>query len=155
MLRLIQKKGQSHWLSWILLSALTLIVTVFMYRWMTGYAEDTSTEIIKTFENTEECDNVAMDMQACQSATKSVLYINVTNRGYLTINGFLFHLYDAHDNVVNRAQNETIRPNYQKKLTIVRQGIVEHLEAIPVIIKEESEIICSKKTVTVENVGMC
>jgi hypothetical protein len=153
----MNKKGMDIWISWVLLVAAAITATVFMFTWMTDYAQNTNKEIQRTFENAQECDSVAVEIRACQETSRSIINVNATNRGLLKIDKIIFRLYDANDNAVTRHVNITgLRPNVQRSFPVIRQDAVIAIEAVPVLRRdEETEIVCSKRTSTLTGIGTC
>ena len=151
----MNKRGLELWVSWVLLVAAAVIASVFMFGWMLDYATLTKEEVLKTYENSQECDSVSLEIRACQETSRNIIDVNATNRGMLKVDKLIFRLYDAHDDVATRQINVTIRPNTKSSFPVVRQNAVIAIEAVPVMYGDDAEIICSKRAVTLEPVGFC
>lgn len=149
------KKGIDLWISWVLLVSTAIIASVFMFTWMTDYAKETNDELQRSFENAQECDSVALEIRACQETVRNIVNVNTTNRGLLRVDKIIFRLFDAHDNAVTRQMNITIRPNTLRSFPIIRQDAVVSIEAVPVLRRDEFEIICTERSATLNSVGIC
>lgn len=142
----MDKKGVEVWISWVLLIAFVIVLSAFMYNWIIGYTESKSEQMKEMVYNTEECDFVAISIDAaCQDS--QTLYINVTNRYNLKIDKLIVRMYRG-SNVLNITEfNITIKPKVTKALNITKQTTtnVNITEVIPVVEKDDYEIICRNR----------
>jgi len=141
-----KKRGVSPYLSWILLMAFVVAISAFMYSFMTDYTKDTTTDIKKQVYDTDECRSLSLNIKtACISS--QTLNITLQNTGYIRIEGIDYRLYDAnniplHTNRTNSSMNPNRIKPYSINLGVSDVGLVE---VIPVIRKDNIEIICSEK----------
>jgi len=150
----MNKKAISIWISFILLVALTIAVSVFMYGWITR-AIETATESFKYVYDRSECDNVAIMIESCSQA--QTLYTNVTNKLLLAVDGLLFrvHYSDLSSNTTNVSVK--LNPYEQEDFTIEYDSskTLAALEVIPVIQTEDFRIICRSRLARLESINSC
>ncbi len=140
------KKGVSPYISWILLMAFVVAISAFMYSFMTDYANDTTTDIKKQVFNTDECRTISLNIvSACISS--QTLNITLQNTGYIRIEGIDFRVYDEFNVPIHTNRTTTaLNPNRIKPMELnVGVSGVGLVEIIPVIEKENIEIICAEK----------
>jgi hypothetical protein len=81
--------------------------------------------------------------------------MNVTNTKDLKIDELMFRLYDIHLNADVREKNVTIRPGNTRSVEIVKQGIIQDFEVLPVVHKGGKRLICEERRVTETDVQFC
>lgn len=153
------KKGDSQWLSWVLLTAFMVALGVMMQNFMTGFTEDTTQSIKERVYNSEECDSVAISIDSVCQNTQS-LYINLTNRRDIAISKVMFRMYDIYNGPTWLESNVTIDLGIDdtQEVIALRQGDfkkVSRLEVVPVVFKDNFEIICEDRKGAVEVIPDC
>lgn len=151
----VGKKGVEAWISWVLLMGLGVALGTVYFAWMRGYTQETvivgiggKSEFLTT------CEGVAiMVKNVCQYT--QTLNMNVTNTKDLKIDELMFRIYDIHLNADVRETNITIRPGKTQSVNMVKQGIVQDIEIIPVVHKGSKRLVCEERRVTEQNVKFC
>ncbi len=147
------KKAVSEWMSWVLLVAFTVVLSVFMYHFMVDYTEDSTKDIKKVVYNTDECRTVSINIEnACFSA--QALNITLQNKNYIRIDSMDFRYYNGvmplHTNMTEISMN----PNRVKLVTInTGASAITRVEVIPHITKENMDIICADRKVMADVVA--
>lgn len=145
----MKKRGVSVYVSWILVVSFVVILSVFMFNFMRNYAESSTENIKERALTSIECDSVAVTIDsACQNTQD--LYINVTNRGDITVKGILFRTYDLYYEPQVDEKNLTLRIGKynSQEINLVKRGDIKKIrkiEAVPIIISENTRIICEDK----------
>lgn len=161
MIKIKNKKAISLWISFVLLTAFVVLISAFMYDWMTGFTKETTISIKKRTENTELCNLVSVSIdEACLniSTTPKSLYINITNRNDLRVRQLIFRLYkDFKSTEIETTEiNVTIKPQFKKELVInTTLSNVSYLDVIPATIKEETLHVCTDRKAVIESVSSC
>ncbi|MFC1723305.1 hypothetical protein ACFL0V_04150 [Nanoarchaeota archaeon] len=126
--------------------AFVVVISAFMYNFMKTYTEDTTHDVKKQVYNTDECRPVGINIQdGCVSA--QVLNITLQNTNYVRIQGMDFRFYGLNNRPVgNNRTSIVMNPNRIKEVSI-DTGVtgVAMVEVVPVVYKENIEIICSDK----------
>lgn len=153
-MKLSGKRGVALWLSWVLMVAFLVAISVFMFKWTTNYSKyhaDTLEEI----SDSVECDSVGLSIDAvCQ--TTQLLTINVTNRNSLQIDQVVLNIYDIYmENVQTKKKNVSISPGKSDTIQIIKQGTTRQIEVTPVFFSEKHIIHCNQKTALSDQVGFC
>jgi hypothetical protein len=139
------KRAASEWISWVLIMAFAVILSVFMYQFMVDYTTDQTTDIKKIVYNSDECRLVSININsACFSA--QVLNITLQNNNYVRLDKIDFRLYNGRIPLHTNLTNITMNPNREKMVSFnTGAASVTMVEVIPHIIKEQMDIICSDK----------
>ncbi len=148
----MSKRGVAIWLSWVLLIAFMVLLSTFMYNWITGYTES-SAERIKTTYAEESCSRTAIEIAGCQKA--EILNITISNKGNLRVDQVIFRLYDLYDNIESKEKDILVKAGKTKELELLKQGVIQRLESIPVLIKDGKRTVCRDKMHTLENITSC
>lgn len=148
----MDKKAVALWMSWVLLTAFMVFLSAFIYNWIYAYAE-TSGERLEVRYNEESCDRIAIDTEACQKAED--LNIIIHNNGNLGIDKIIFRLYDLYGNIETKEKDIRIKAGKDKEITLLKQGTIKRIEAIPIILTGDQEIICRDKMQTNLNIRFC
>jgi FlaG/FlaF family flagellin (archaellin) len=155
MMKSIQKRGVSLWISWVLIIALMAILAVIVIGWMNDFTIS-STDRIKQVYDTTECNYVSVSIDSvCQNT--QTLNMNVTNLKNIDVDKIIFRIYDIYGNPDVKEVDTLIRhgSSNTEKLEIIKQGVTDRLEAVPVIIQEKRKVICEKRQVSVESISFC
>ena len=140
------KKGVSAYVSWILIMAFVVVLSAFMYSFMVSYTEDTTDDVKKQVYNTDECRSVSVNIvTGCLSS--QTLNITVQNTDYIRIDGMDFRVYDLSKRPLHTNRtNITMNPNRIKQIEIDTGATnVGFVEIIPIVYKDDLEILCSEK----------
>ncbi|MGB9748675.1 MAG: hypothetical protein ACP5OZ_03280 [Candidatus Woesearchaeota archaeon] len=147
------KKGIDVMISWILLIAISLSLGILVYTWVRNYSESTASDLEnRSIESRCELVYAALG-NACQTANE--LYFDITNKKDLKIKGFLFGIVDIFGNAENREINETLLVGETKRITIMKQGTIARIEAVPIIRNNEHDIYCVGVKSYLENIRYC
>ncbi|MFH1133791.1 MAG: hypothetical protein V1735_04820 [Nanoarchaeota archaeon] len=145
-------KGASQWISWILLLFLGVILSVFMYSWISDYVQSKNQQLIQ-LTDTEDCEATGLSAVACQNT--QTLYINATNIESLPIHHILCRIFDIYYEVESKNLNLSVKPGQTVSAKLLKSSMTKQLELIPVLRKDNSEIVCRKRMVTLTNVTVC
>ncbi len=148
----LYRKGIAIWMSWVLLVAFMVALSAFMYNWITGYTES-SAERIETSYNEESCSSVAISVDGCQKA--EILNITISNKGDLEIDKVIFRLYDLYNNIESKDKVIAIKAGETKQLELLKQGTIQRLESIPILIKGNKVTICRDRMHIFEDITSC
>ncbi|MCP3681917.1 MAG: hypothetical protein GY861_04430 [bacterium] len=148
------KKGVSQWISWVLLMGLAIALGTGFYYWMQNYTEESTAETILRADYAILCEDAGVSItNVCQNT--QTLNMNLTNSNNLRVKGLVFRIFDIYDMPQTVEWNETIDPQETKNVVIVKQGISNQLELIPIIYSGKNRLICTNRKTTVENVLFC
>ncbi|MBR9676509.1 hypothetical protein GOV04_00015 [Candidatus Woesearchaeota archaeon] len=150
------KKAVMLWISWILLLAFVVTLSVFMYDWMTNYTTRTTTQITEHVYDTGECESVSVHtVSLCQNLTSKKLQLQVQNTNVLKIDQLIFRMYDYYDNPLAIQKNITIRPQQTENVNVFLQSPVQNFELIPAVIKGKKLHVCENKAVVIDSIAEC
>lgn len=147
----MRKKAVSPYVSWILIMAFVVVLSAFMYSFMTDYTEETTEDVKKQVYDADECRSVSVDVvSACNSS--QALNITIQNTDYIRIDAIDFRLYDmAKKPVLTNRTDISMNPNRIKQVEIAKGGTeISMIEVVPIIFKENMEIICGEKKAQAE-----
>ena len=143
------KKGISVYVSWVLVMAFVVGLSAFMFTFMRGYAETSAEQIKERALISLECDAVALTIDsACQNTQN--LYIHITNRGDISIDGMLFRMYDLYYDGQIDEKNLTldIGKYNAKEVQLIKRGDVKKIrkiEIVPIVVSDGIEIKCENR----------
>lgn len=150
----MNKKAVSIWISWILVIAFTIAISTFMYAWIVGTTE-TATEQFKYIYDRAECDNIAIQIDACKQAQD--LYINVTNKLLLSVDGLIFrvHYSDFSSNITN--MSVSLNPGEKKDYLVEYDNSknITDLEVIPITQTDDFRIVCTSRLARLDSINSC
>jgi hypothetical protein len=150
----MNKKAVEIWISWILLVALAVATSVFMYSWFTGTTE-TAVESIQLVYDSSECQSVSVSAEACSQA--QTLYINVTNKLLLNVDGLMFRIH--YSDLSSELTNMTVRispgekKDYTAKLNVSKT--FESIDVVPIIQTGKFSVVCTAKRTSIDTVSSC
>lgn len=151
--RKISKKGAAAWLSWVLIVAFSVGLGAFMFRWMTGFTEGTTSQITSRVEQSD-CNQIGISVaDACQ--TVGELRLNLVNKKGLNIDQVLINYIDLYDNPGTKIINVSLRINKPERVSILKQGIIKQFEIIPRSVSKDKVISCTDNVVVVSNIKQC
>jgi len=152
------KKALSMWISWILLTGLVIIIAASVMIWSKNFASDNAASTERQFYNTDLCSSISIKIDEIYYKNPQTLYITTTNSYNLRIEKIIFEYYRETDRLgVSYTKDIVIKPGMSKSFEIPadsRVGIEDvkptHVEAVPVAVKEDNDIICQDKRIRVE-----
>jgi len=149
------KKGVSIWISWVLILALMGILATITIAWLNDFTLSSTTRIKQVYD-TAECNYVSVSIDyVCQNT--QTLNMNVTNLKNIDIDKLIFRIYDIYGNPDVKEVDTLIRhgSSNTEKLEIIKQGVTDRIEVVPITIKDKKEVICEKRQVSVETISFC
>lgn len=147
------KKGDSTWISWILIISFSVGLGVFMYKWMTGFTTSTTNQMMSRMEESD-CTMIGVSvLDSCQTVEE--LRLTLINKKGLNVDQFIINYVDIYDNPGVKAVNFSLRVNKREELRVLKQGIVKQFEIIPRAFVKDKIISCSDNTVIVEKIRHC
>jgi hypothetical protein len=146
------KKGVSLYLSWVLLIVLAVTLSVFVYKWVSGLAKETTSDLIRQYDG-EDCSKVSLRIEkSCQDT--QALYINITNNNDLGIDAVLVRLFDIYKQPSVVERNISVDPGRTEQVSVIKQHSVRQVEVIPVRHVDDFVIVCTKR-VAKADVSVC
>lgn len=143
----IGKKGEYAWLSFVLLIAFAVGLSVLLFNWMSGFASDSSSDIKQRVITTELCDNLAISLDVCKNqSSPQNLYINVTNRGDIRVNQLFFHIQKPNGDFQVVEINSSIRPGRMERFNSTDLNVTfdtNYTEVTPSTFRDNFVITCS------------
>lgn len=139
------RSGEAAYLSYILLTALAMLLGSIVLVWMTSYVKESGSEVKNVVYNYEKCDSISASIDnACSD--NQYIYLNITNRNNLRINAFIITIFDNKGLPTVIEQNVTIKPEKQKELKIEANiSNASSTQAVPVMYKDNLVMICTNK----------
>jgi len=147
------KRGVSVYLGWVLLMAFAVMISTFMYGWMTTHVE----------EQTKQIDERA-DEHLCDSVTFSIIgqcqdnyeyLFNITNTNTMRIEGFKIRLFDIYDEPFQTSINTTLKPSQTLNYKTLKHGTLAQAELIPLVISKDRDVYCEASKVILQNIPQC
>ncbi|MFH1408800.1 MAG: hypothetical protein ABIH34_02745 [Nanoarchaeota archaeon] len=150
--KFFNKRGVSQWLNWVLLVLFAVLLSTIMYNWISGYVEGQRQHLIRITDS-DDCDAVAIKAKACQNT--QTLYINTTNIRELPIHNIIFRIFDSYYEVETKDLNLTIKPEETQTVKVLKLGMTQQLELIPVVYTEHNAVVCRKSMITLTDITVC
>lgn len=141
--RIKGKKAISIWISWVLVMLFASLLSVVVYKWVSGLAGQT-TKDLKRIYDTDECDQVSLRIENVCQDTQS-LYTNITNNNELKIDRVLFRMFDVFNFPESTERNITITPGRTEEVQVFKQHSVKRLEIIPIMEVDGELVVCTKR----------
>ena len=150
-------KGQSQYISWILIVGLIVGISYFLYSWSIQQAEITSANIEASVDPLV-CSGIGISVDGiCQNYNS--LEINVTNVNELTINGFIVRTIGLYPELDDYLDSNTIlyqiEPQDTERLLILKSSTVSQVELVPFTAKNKKYIYCEEQAILKENIVQC
>ena len=151
---LYSKKAAAIWMSWVLLMAFVVGLSVFMFGWADDQTESFSKSLRRMYD-TAECDSVGLRIdEICQNP--QYLNMKVANRNTISINQLVVNIFDVYiETPLSRVINVTIAPDNVENIRVLKQSTTQQIEIIPVVITESDMIFCYKKTLSRTGIDAC
>lgn len=147
------KRGDSAWLSWILIVAFSVGLGAFMFKWMTGFTQSSTSQITSRVEQSD-CTQIGVSIyDACQTVEE--LRLSLVNKKSLNIDQILVNYVDIYDNPGTKTINLSLRVNKPEKVSLLKQGILKQFEIIPRSVSKDKIIMCNDNTVVMTNIRQC
>ncbi|MBN2454194.1 hypothetical protein JXB11_01475 [Candidatus Woesearchaeota archaeon] len=148
------KKGLAVWVSWVLVVGMAVVLGTFFFNFIRGLAESSVEELIERNGQSEICDAIAIRVDnICQNT--QTLNINVSNNGNLRVDELLFRMFDIYGQPQGVYKNLTLNTEKTLTLIVVKQGVIDQVEVIPVGKEEKKRYICQNKRITEEQITFC
>ena len=147
------KRADYIWISWVLLMAMVIVLSVITMNWIFGYTQSNVDVIKKRTENTQECESTGMSIESvCQ--TSKTIHITIANRNNLQITKVIFRFFDYRREPLlpTREKKVALDPDEQQQFILQKDGVVQYIEAIPVTSTGEYEVTCLNKIATMNEV---
>lgn len=156
-MRKLNKKGVESYVAWVLLISFAVIISVFMYTWITSHVENQLT-FVEESDDKEVCSDVGITITgACQNA--QTLNMNLSNIKMQGISELKFRFFDIYDNIDSRNLNISIRAGESLTLDVIKQGTLKEVQIIPVTRQNTNQnikiISCTKSMATLNNIKIC
>lgn len=140
-----RKKGESLWISFVLLMGFMVVLGTFVYAWLVGYVKTSGDDVKKVVYNYEKCDSISVSIDSACAISQN-LYIRASNRNNLRINALVFTAFDQSGFPEARWENVTIKPGKSKEIQLsLNISNVAILQAVPVMHKDDLIIVCSER----------
>lgn len=148
------KRGVALWLSWVLMVAFLVSISVFMFSWTNNYTKS-QVGRLQEISDTSECQFLGISIDSsCQD--NSILEVNVTNRNNYEIDQLVFNVYDIHFlSIQTKVLNVSIKPGKTGHFELIKQGTTRQFEVTPVFFTDENIIHCNEKTARMTNIRFC
>jgi hypothetical protein len=148
------KRGVALWLSWVLMVAFLVALSVFMFRWTSNYTQY-HVNTLEQISDTSECDTVGISVDSvCQNT--QVLNINLTNRNNLKIDQVVINIYDIYmETVQTKTKNITLSPGKSESIQMIKQGTTRQVEITPVFFTDTNVVHCNQKTALSDQISFC
>ncbi len=148
------KKGVSEWISWVLLTAFTVVIGVFVLQWSRGHTTETVEDITEKGELLTLCQETGLAITGyCQDT--QTLNINVTNNNNRKIDAIVVRGFDIYNYPQGGDKNITLLPEKSKSVVIVKQGVLKRVEVMPAIIVGNKRVVCQSRKITLEPIEFC
>jgi hypothetical protein len=165
------KKGIEVWISWILLTAMVVILGVFMYQFMVAYTEDNTDMMEETLTDHRICQRTALAIDTiCKvDSDPDQLELTLSNTGSESIDGVKIRLFDNATNFLNDSEiifytdNLTFRAQQRKSVVYnLTESLYEDVSLValvPILFVEtetgRTRVICSNRRVESNRVALC
>lgn len=146
---MISKKGVEQWISYVLLILFSVVIASLLFVWMKDYATGATDTFTEKF-NTEKCAQISISIDDAILKNAQTLYITVTNRNYLRINGILVRIYyDTGPELFEKKKltKPQITNDYELNITT---GNIQAIHVIPYYQADDVRIICDNKKIIMD-----
>jgi len=146
------RKAQSQYISWIIIIAMVVAISYFLYDWTLSQAQKT-TDDISVSTDPLDCSGLKFQIEGiCQSFNS--LKFNITNIKTQNIEGFQVRtlgLYPDEPGYVDEDMVYTsLSPGITEKMTILKTRTLSLAKFVPVTKKENRLIFCEDQSVVKE-----
>ncbi len=152
----MRRKAISPLIGYVLLVGFVVALAAFVFSWMSGFSEDSTSDIKERVFDAELCDSMGVSVIACiNSSTSQNLYINVTNRGDLRTTKLIFRFIQLRNTSIQDLLvseiNTTIKPQNTKNFSAEQLTLSwevndqTQVEVVPATEKEDFLIVCDER----------
>lgn len=150
--RKILRKGQSEYISWILVLGLVVVLSFFLYNWSIQQAQKTSEELEKSTDPIT-CSDAGFTIESiCQNYR--TLNINISNTKSRELKGFLVKMVGLYpedpDYLYSATHFVTIPAGDTERVNILKRGTLGQIELTPIVGKNKKDIYCEEQSVKKE-----
>ena len=147
------KKGVSIYLGWVLLMAFMVSLSTLVYFWMSTHVEEQAEKIVERADE-NLCEFTSLSINGfCQD--ENFLYLNITNSNDKRIDSLKFQLFDLYDEPMENQINTSLKSSGSENLKVLKHGTLSQVEIIPLIEKEEREILCESSKLILNDIDFC
>jgi hypothetical protein len=148
------KRGISVWISYVMLTALVVVLGFMVLVWSRSTTQETVDDIVARGDALTLCGVSGVDViRICQDT--QTLNMDVTNTNDVKVIGLWARMYDMYGEPQASSRNLSIGPQETKSIQIIKQGIISQVGIMPVVKKGNTLIKCQSRTVTIEPVPVC
>lgn len=155
----IKKRGQSQYISWILIFGMVIGLSFLLYNWTIEQTE-IRTEEIQERTDPLACENIGISINGICQDFRSIK-LNITNTNNNEVQGFILRnvgLYPEDDDYIQTSTVlEKISSGYTEKFTVLKQGTLSQVTIIPIARKNNKNVYCEELAVTKNqgDLGQC
>jgi hypothetical protein len=151
----MRKRGESGYISWILIVAAMVVLGYLVYNWTISKAKDTS-DYLGTKSSENACTEVSFSIDGICQDTQN-LYMNITNTGLIKITDMQARLVDLYGNPENRDMSLAISPgDNERNFRVLKPGtVVINAKFIPIVSVQGKDITCLANSAQIENIDQC
>ncbi len=148
----LRGKAQQQYLSWIIILAVVVGISFFLYRWSISQAQQAS-EDIETQTDPVVCSEIGLSIKGvCQDFR--AININITNINTLEVEGLQIRtigLYPEEDNYLNTEVISTrLTPGDTANLQILKKTTISQIEIVPIAKRNEKNIYCDEQSIQIK-----
>ncbi len=147
-----QKKGESQYLSWILIFGMIVAISYLLYNWSIDQARKTTEQLEKSTDPLV-CSEISISVEGiCQ--TSNTLEINLTNINIMEIEGLVIKtvgLYPEDEDYLDTITvANKLSPGESEEISVLKQGTLSNVELTPYVKKGNKNVYCEDKSVKKE-----
>lgn len=151
------KRGQSQYISWILLFGMVVGISFVLYNWSIEQAQTRSDEI-KSRTDPLVCSQVGISIDGyCQDSRK--LMFNLTNTNNFDMTSFQLRtvgLYpDEEDYLYSSVIETTLGSGDTEKISILKKGTLSQFTIVPIVRRDGKDIFCEEQGISKEEIKQC
>ena len=154
---MIGKRGQSQYISWILLFGMAVGISFVLYNWSIEQAQTRSDEI-KSRTDPLVCFQVGISINGfCQDSRK--LQFNLSNTNSFDVTSFQLRtvgLYaDEEDYLYSSVIETRINSGDTEKIVMLKKGTLSQFTIIPIVKRDNKNIYCEEQGISKEDIKQC
>lgn len=151
---MMDKKGQAVWISWVILIGMVVIIGAFVGRFYINTAKESSEKIKGFLQDTEVCSSVGLSVNSvCQ--LPEALNIEVANIRSINVDKVVFRIYDAGYDSESITVSALIEPGKSEEIFIGKSRMAARVDVIPLVIDDDSIVICSSRLIELDSIPDC
>ncbi|MFH1332085.1 MAG: hypothetical protein ABIH63_02255 [archaeon] len=150
------RKGMQTVVAWVLLLGFSITLGTFVFIWATKSSEEMTESTLKFVEGGLQCDQVQIyAVFDPQDINNPCGYINITNRGYLTMEQIMVRGVNkaTEQPIPNQKINMPLRPKEKFEGSTATWGLPQtnaEVELIPIIKDKTDMIACVDRIIRIE-----